>query len=189
MKKLILLFLFIPLISISQTFELTDSQSIDLINPEKNVGIKNWNIVNDDVMGGISRSYLSLSDENNLIFNGYLSLENNGGFASSRLSFNKETLTGVKSFKIKFRGDGNIYKLRLRQNNRRASYSCDFKSFKDKWIEVNIKIDDFKPSWRGYSYNNYPALDINEINSLGLQISDKQEGEFKLEIKYIKVIY
>ena len=95
MKKLILLLLFIPLISISQTFELTDSQSIDLINPEKNVGIKNWNIVNDDVMGGISRSYLSLSDENNLIFNGYLSLENNGGFASSRLSFNKETLTGV----------------------------------------------------------------------------------------------
>ena len=31
---------------------------IDLINPKKNVGIKNWNIVNDDVMGGISSSNL-----------------------------------------------------------------------------------------------------------------------------------
>ena len=140
-------------------------------------------------MGGISKSYLSLSDENNLVFIGYLSLENNGGFASSRLSFNKETLTGVKSFKIRFRGDGNIYKLRLNQNNRRASYSFDFKSFKDKWIEMDINIEDFKPFWRGYSYNNYPALDIKQINSLGIQISDKQEGEFKLEIKYIKAIY
>ena len=139
-------------------------------------------------MGGISISYLSINDENNLIFRGYLSLENNGGFASSRLSFTKETLTGVKSFKIKFKGDGNTYKLRLRQNNRRASYSCDFKSFKDKWIEVNIQIEDFKPSWRGYSYSNYPALVIKEINSFDNLVC-KQEGEFKLEIKYIKAIY
>ena len=172
------------LISISM-----NSQSIDLINPEKNIGITNWNIVNDDVMGGISSSYLSINDENNLIFNGNLSLKNNGGFASSRLNFNKETLTGIKSFKIRIKGDGNIYKLRLRQNNRRASYSCDFKSLKDKWIEIVISLEDFKPSWRGYTYSDYPDLEIEEINSMGIQISDKQEGEFNLEIKYIKAIY
>ena len=166
-----------------------NSQSIDLINPEKNVGIANWYIVNDDVMGGISKSYLSINEEKNLIFNGYLSLENNGGFASSRLSFNKETLTGIKSFKMRIKGDGNIYKLRLRQNNRRASYSCDFKSLKDKWIEIDISLEDFKPSWRGYYYSDYPDLEIEEINSMGIQISDKQEGDFKLEIKYIKAVY
>ena len=166
-----------------------NSQSIDLINPEKNIGITNWNIVNDDVMGGISSSYLSINDENNLIFNGNLSLKNNGGFASSRLNFNKETLTGIKSFKMRIKGDGNIYKLRLRQNNRRASYSCDFKSLKDKWIEIVISLEDFKPSWRGYTYSDYPDLEIEEINSMGIQISDKQEGEFNLEIKYIKAIY
>ena len=189
MKILITLLLFISLVSCSQTYELMDEQSIDLFNPEKNIGLKNWNIVNDDVMGGISTSYLSLNDEKNLIFNGYLSLKNNGGFASARLSFIPETLTGVKYLKIKFRGDGNIYKLRLRQNNRRASYSSDFKTSKDKWVEVELKIEDFRPFWRGYSYNNYPDLDISQINSLGIQISDKQEGEFKLEIKYIKAIY
>ena len=182
MKKL--LFTLFVLISVSM-----NSQSIDLINPEKNVGITNWYIVNDDVMGGISKSYLSINEEKNLIFNGYLSLENNGGFASSRLSFNKETLTGIKSFKMRIKGDGNIYKLRLRQNNRRASYSCDFKSLKDKWIEIDISLEDFKPSWRGYTYSDYPDLEIEEINSMGIQISDKQEGEFELEIKYIKAIY
>ena len=83
------------------------SQSIDLLNPEKNIGLDNWNIVNDDVMGGISTSYLSVSDEKNLIFNGNLSLENNGGFASSRLGLKKNILTGVKSLVIRITGDGN----------------------------------------------------------------------------------
>ena len=54
-----------------------NSQSIDLINPKQNIGMENWSIVNDDVMGGISKSKLSMSDENNLTFTGYLSLENN----------------------------------------------------------------------------------------------------------------
>ena len=179
--------LFKILIILSHMF--VKSQVLDIINPEKKVGLNNWSIVNDDVMGGVSTSYLSLNDENNLIFNGNLSLKNNGGFASSRMVITKKTLAGIKSIKIKFKGDGNTYKLRLNQNNRRVSYSCDFKSVKDKWDEVNISIKDFKPTWRGYTYNDYPPVDLDKINSLGLQISDKQEGLFQLEIKYIKALY
>ena len=74
-----------------------NSQSVDLLNPEKNIGLDNWNIVNDDVMGGISTSYLSVSDGKSLIFNGNLSLENNGGFASSRLGLKKNILKLEKS--------------------------------------------------------------------------------------------
>ena len=166
-----------------------NSQILDVINPKKNIGIKNWNIVNDDVMGGISTSTMSLNKEKNLVFKGFLSLDNNGGFASSRLSFPKETLSGVKSFKIKVKGDGNIYKLRFRQNNRRASYSHDFKSSKDEWIEVDLRVEDFKATWRGYSYSDYPALEPKEVISMGLQISDKQEGDFILEIEYIKAVF
>ncbi len=189
MKALTTLLFYIPIITFSQELKTMNKESIDLLYPEKNIGVNNWNIVNDDVMGGVSKSFLSLNNENNLIFNGYLSLDNNGGFASSRLGLNRKILSGVKSLKIMLKGDGNIYKLRLRQYNRRASYSCDFKSLKDEWVEILLDIDDFKPYWRGYSYNNYPDLDLSEINSLGIQISDKQEGNFKLEIKYIKAVY
>ena len=42
---------------------------------------------------------------------------------------------------------------------------------------------------RDSTYSDYPDLEIEEINSMGIQISDKQEGEFELEIKYIKAIY
>ena len=166
-----------------------NSQILDVINPKKNIGIKNWNIVNDDVMGGISTSTMSLNKEKNLLFKGNLSLENNGGFASSRLSLEKNILNGVKFFKIKFKGDGNTYKLRFRQNNRRASYSHDFKSSKDEWIEVDLRVEDFNATWRGYSYSDYPALEPKEVISMGLQISDKQEGDFILEIEYIKAVF
>ena len=181
MKNLILNI--ILLISISM-----HSQSIDLLNPEKNIGLDNWNIVNDDVMGGISTSYLSVSDEKNLIFNGNLSLENNGGFASSRLGLKKNILKGVKFFIIRIKGDGNSYKLRLSQDNRRASYSANFESVNNRWIEINIPIEDFIATWRGYTYTDYPSIQTDRIISLGLQISDKQEGKFKLEIDYIKAI-
>ena len=181
MKNLILNI--ILLISISMY-----SQSIDLLNPEKNIGLDNWNIVNDDVMGGISTSYLSVSDEKNLIFNGNLSLENNGGFASSRLGLKKNILKGVKSLTIRIKGDGNSYKLRLSQDNRRASYSANFESVNNEWVEINIPIEDFIATWRGYTYTDYPSIQTDRIISLGLQISDKQEGKFKLEIDYIKAI-
>ena len=50
-------------------------------------------------------------------------------------------------------------------------------------------IEDFIATWRGYTYNDYPSIDSERINSLGLQISDKQEGKFKLEIEYIKAVF
>ena len=64
----------------------------------KKIGMDNWAIVNDDVMGGVSTSNLSLNDQKNLIFNGNLSLANNGGFASSRMIMSDEDLKGVKSW-------------------------------------------------------------------------------------------
>ena len=165
------------------------SQNIDIVNTKQRIGIKSWNKVNDDVMGGISTSKISINSDGNIVFSGVLSLENNGGFASIRLDLIDLDLEKVKAFKIKFKGDGKSYKLRLRQNNRRASYSHSFKSIKGKWIEKNILISEFKPTWRGIIYSNYPDLQTKKINSVGLQISDKQEGVFELEIKHIKAVY
>ena len=98
-------------------------------------------------------------------------------------------MKGVKSFVIRIKGDGNSYKLRLSQDNRRASYSANFKSINDEWIDVSISIKDFIATWRGYTYNDYPSIDSERINFLGLQISDKQKGKFKLEIEYIKAVF
>ena len=79
-------------------------QDLDIVYPQKSIGLKNWNIVNDDVMGGISSSSLSLNQDNNLLFNGNLSLANNGGFASTRMRLDQD-LNGIKAVKIKSKAD------------------------------------------------------------------------------------
>ena len=44
------------------------TQEMEIINPVKEIGLKNWRIVNDNVMGGISSSDLFIDQEKNLIF-------------------------------------------------------------------------------------------------------------------------
>ena len=75
------------------------------------------------------------------------------------------------------------------RSNRRVSYSSNFQSVDGKWVEVELPIENFKPTWRGYTYNDYPAMDLDKVNIMGIQISDKQEGSFNLEIEYIKGVY
>lgn len=48
--------------------------------------IKEWQTVNDGVMGGVSEGKFNITDKKILEFYGMLSLKNNGGFASVRTS-------------------------------------------------------------------------------------------------------
>ena len=68
-------------------------------------------IVNDGVMGGVSQSSLR-HDPQGMIFEGQVSLENNGGFASMRSSARFQRDAQV--LELTTRGDGKRYKLILR---------------------------------------------------------------------------
>jgi len=59
------------------TNSIITAQNLDLINTSNDIGLEDWRIVNDDVMGGVSSSKLYLNEEQNLVFSGNLSLENN----------------------------------------------------------------------------------------------------------------
>ena len=160
-----------------------NAQSFDIVNPEKNTGMKNWNIVNDDVMGGISKSNLSIDDENNLIFNGYLSLENNGGFASIRCELKNNDLSNEDGIYLKVKGDGRKYQFRIQSKvSRWANYSNEFNTKKDLVQTFYLPFKDFKPSWRGRRLNNLPTLKGGDVTGIGFLLGDKIQGKFKLEI-------
>ena len=57
-------------------------------NSEETAG--KWRIVNDVVMGGISKSSITLNEDGTAKFSGTLSPDNNGGFASIRASMEQE---------------------------------------------------------------------------------------------------
>ncbi|NNF35222.1 MAG: CIA30 family protein [Saprospiraceae bacterium] len=146
-----------------------------------------WRVVNDSVMGGVSTSSVNYED-GNLIFTGNVSLDNNGGFASIRtlpVQMNLEDYTHVS---LRVKGDGNKYSFRLWTSSRwdGASYVINFDTKENEWIEVDLPIGDFYPQFRGYQLRDYPRLDPSKIRQLGILISDKQEGEFKIEVDWIK---
>tara|TARA_A100001011_G_scaffold194918_1_gene203285 strand:+ start:902 stop:1456 length:555 start_codon:yes stop_codon:yes gene_type:complete len=161
------------------------SQNITMVDTSNNIGIDNWGIVNDGVMGGISQSNIYLNEVNNIIFAGNVSLENNGGFASIRRGFNGNQLNDTSKFLLRVKGDGNIYKFRLTMKGSYANYSADFKTVKDQWMDIEIPVENFKPYYFGRSIRA-PKLKVHKVNSTGILISDKQEGNFSLEIEYIK---
>jgi hypothetical protein len=72
-----------------------------------------WQTVNDGVMGGISSSRMAEAD-GVLSFEGELSLENNGGFASVRRLVDTD-LSQVTGVRLEVRGDQRTYQFRLRQ--------------------------------------------------------------------------
>ena len=164
------------------------SQNVTMVKPSDNIGIDNWRIVNDGVMGGISKSNIYLNEANNIIFAGNVSLENNGGFASIRMGFDGTQLKETSIFLLRVKGDGNIYKFRLNMNGSYANYSADFKTLKDQWMDIEIPIENFKPYYFGRS-TRAPRLKVHKVNSLGVLISDKQAGNFALEIEYIKALF
>ena len=55
------------------------------------------------------------------------------------------------------------------------------------WQEVRLPFRDFVPTYRGGILEGFQSLDSQEIRSLGLMISDKQVGNFHLEIVWIGV--
>ena len=173
--KFILALMFIALTS-------NASDTIPLLDTNGKTSKIKWNIVNDTVMGGRSSSRWS-KNSSALSFEGFLSLENNGGFASVRHDLNNINLSSTEGIFIKVKGDGRKYQFRIRsQASRWANYSQEFKTKKDTVQSFFLPYKDFKPSWRGRSVRNVPTLTGKDVRGIGFLLGDKVQGKFKLEI-------
>lgn len=150
---------------------------------------KEWQTVNDGVMGGISEGKVGIK-EKTLEFYGTLSLENNGGFASVRSKTAKLDLSKYDGLAFRVRGDGRNYYVNVRvpTNQIAFSYRASFNTEKDKWTEVKIAFADLKATSFGNAVQNGEPLDPATIEALGFLLSDKKAGPFKLEIAWIKGI-
>ena len=170
----------IALILIALTANASDT--IPLLDSNGKTSKLKWNIVNDTVMGG--RSSSSWSDKSStLSFEGFLSLENNGGFASIRHDLNNMNLSDNEGIFIKVKGDGRKYQFRIRsQASRWANYSQEFKTKKDTVQTFYLPYKGFKPSWRGRSVRNVPTLTGKDVRGIGFLLGDKIQGKFKLEV-------
>ncbi len=72
-----------------------------------------WRAIDDRVMGGVSRSRLRHDRDGHAVFEGEVSLAQNGGFASVRSSPGERGLAGATACLIEARGDAKQFKLSL----------------------------------------------------------------------------
>jgi hypothetical protein len=147
-----------------------------------------WSIVNDGVMGGRSTSRIEVTDRNTALFTGFVSLENNGGFASTRAALQSNALSGFDGVTVRMKGDGRGYQLRFRMDGGGdgVAYQMEFETDPGEWTEIDLPFEGFQPTFRGFVPRGAGPLDSARIRQMGILIGDKKEGSFTLEVDWVK---
>lgn len=146
--------------------------------------IKEWRIVNDGVMGGISKSSLVLTAGGHGQFSGHVSLANNGGFASIQLNTTVKLAKEKTFLVLRVKGDGKRYEFRLKgEISQFESYVHQFPT-SGEWENIKLKISEFYPQFRGRRLN-IPNFNFESIEQLSFFIANKQDEDFKLLIDWI----
>ena len=150
---------------------------IDFSRPEV---VQTFRVINDDVMGGVSTSRRRSTDDA-MVFEGEVSLERNGGFASLRgpIRFPVESAALL----LRVRGDGQRYKLTLKLDDSTSTvqYQAAFIA-PSEWQTLRFRPTDFVASFRGRAVVA-PIVRFVDVQYIGLLISDKQSGPFNIELK------
>jgi monofunctional biosynthetic peptidoglycan transglycosylase len=181
--------LVLPLLILLGSFVMADEKPevlFDFTNPD---AAKEWQTVNDGVMGGVSEGKLKVTAEKTLEFFGTLSLENNGGFASVRTKAKKLNLEKGDTLVAKVRGDGREYSLNLyvKKPLTAFSYRAMVQTKKDEWIEIKVPLDKFEATSFGNLVKDAGPVNPTEVNAIGFLLGDKKAGPFKLEVEWVRV--
>jgi len=123
------------------------------------------------------------------VFDGKLSLENNGGFSQIRKNIDEGTLTDQDGLDIRFLGDGRTYQFDIRVSNVRlmaGGFQTTFDTKDGEWQTVQLPFDEFRLYSFGRKVPNPPTLDSSKIESIGITLADKSPGGFRIDIDSIK---
>ena len=146
--------------------------------------LNEWRIVNDGVMGGISKSSLILNDLGNGQFMGHVSLANNGGFASIQLNKTIQLADEKKFILLRVKGDGKSYEFRLKSQISQSESYVHLFTTTGEWEIIKLPISEFYPQFFGRKLNK-PNFNFKSIEQLSFLIANKQEEDFKLLIDWI----
>lgn len=143
-----------------------------------------WTTTHDTVMGGKSRGEVSKTDSGTLLFEGYVSLENNGGFTSFRSRDRQLPFAGTDGIEMRFKGDGRTYILSFDREGIGlfgGGYWQRFETKKDEWMTVRLPWTKFEAVNFGRKMPDLPKLTPETARGLTVYLYDKQDGDFRIE--------
>lgn len=155
---------------------------LDFCDP---AAIDGWSPIDDRVMGGVSQSHLSHHPGGYAVFQGTVSLEHGGGFASvrhSNLLLGDATTVG---YRLHVRGDGKRYKLSLRMDSDfdGVNHQAVFHPPAGRWVDIVLPLSMFTARLRGRPAPGSPVLKADRVCQVGWMVGDAQTGPFALDIK------
>ena len=157
-------------------FDFSDLASVDA-----------WAAIDDRVMGGISRSRLRHELAGHAVFEGEVSLAQNGGFASVRSSSSERGQPGATACLVEVRGGPKQFKLSLLTDDGFDSlnYQAGFAPDTHDWQTIRLPLVAFRASFRGRDVTGAAPLDPARIRQVGLMIAGRQAGPFALDVRHI----
>ena len=161
-----------------------------LFNFAEAAAVASWQPINDSVMGGVSVSSLRFDPAGHAVFEGSVSFERNGGFASVRCLPQAFAIERAAGLQIEALGDGKAYKLNLRTDDGfdGVNYQTRFRPAAGAWDSCCLAVADFQPTWRGRPVPDAPPLALTRLRQVGLMIADRQAGPFRLAVRCISAI-
>jgi hypothetical protein len=159
----------------------------DLFRFDAAEDLAGWRAIDDRVMGGVSLSRLRHDAAGHAVFEGELSLQRNGGFASVRSPARALGLPRATACVLEARGDGKRFKLALFMDDGfdSLSHQAEFTPDTRDWQAVRLPIEAFRCTRRGREVPGAPALEPARIRQVGLMIAGGQAGPFALAVRSI----
>jgi len=150
---------------------------------------REWYIVNDDVMGGVSAASGDFTEQGNLHWYGEVSLENNGGFVSLRSPEGSVDLGRKKGLKIRMKGDGRNYGFTMRDVTyfNGISYTYYWPTKPGEWMEVEVPFSKIEGCYFGKPDPRVKPFAPETIKEVGVILYDGNAGAFDVEIDWIDV--
>lgn len=148
--------------------------------------VAEWHAIDDRVMGGVSSSRLRSDPAGHAIFEGNVSLECNGGFASIRSTPADRGRPGAQTCFIEARTTSKRFKLNLLTEEAfdGITYQASLAP-SATWQTLHTPLPTFRATFRGREVPGAPALDPARIRQVGLMIAERQAGAFALEVRRI----
>lgn len=154
--------------------------------------VRDWAPIDDRVMGGCSLSRLRADPAGHAVFEGRVSLEQGGGFASVRCRPGDCGLAGATVCCVEVRGTARRYKLSLLTgdgldgiNHQLGFETVGTVTAPAGWQTLRLPIAMFRATFRGRELAGAPALDPARIRQVGLLIAERQAGPFALDVRCI----
>jgi len=138
-------------------------------------------------MGGVSSSRLRHDPAGHAVFEGEVSLQHGGGFASVRSAALPLGAPLAQACVIEVFGDGKRYKFNLRTDDAfdGVNYQAAFEPPAGTWTVLRLPLDAFVPTFRGRRMTDAAPLDPARLRQVGLMIADRQVGRFALAVRSI----